>query len=93
LIENPFIHTVLNGTLLVLVLLMIVCVWRVIVGPTAADRLQAIDTITNVLIGVIIILALTLESPFFVDIAIALGAFGFIATIAIARYLSEGDMF
>lgn len=93
MIENPFIHTVLNGILLVLVLLMIVCVWRVIVGPTPADRLQAIDTITNVLIGVIIILAITLDSPVFVDIAIALAAFAFIATIAISRYLSEGDMF
>lgn len=93
MIENTLIHEILNGILLVLVLLMIVCVWRAIVGPTPADRLQAIDTITNVLIGVILILALTLETRFFVDIAIALGAFSFIATIAISRYISEGDVF
>lgn len=72
---------------------MAVCVWRAIVGPTPADRLQAIDTITNVLIGVIVILTLTANNPFFLYIAIGLGSFSFIATIAIARYISEGDMF
>ncbi len=93
MIENEFIRNVLNVVLLVQVVLMVVCVWRVIIGPTPADRLQAIDTITNVLIGVVVILALTLETSAFVDIAIALGAFGFIATIAISRYISEGSMF
>lgn len=93
MIENDFIHVILNGILLILTILMAVCVWRAIVGPTPADRLQAIDTITNVLIGVIAILTLTLDNPSFLYIAIGLGAFSFIATIAIARYISEGDMF
>lgn len=79
--------------LMLLVLLLFPCVYRVIVGPSAADRLQAVDTITTLLIGIIVLLTLVQQAAWLVDIGIALAAFGFIATLAIARYLSEGRVF
>jgi multisubunit Na+/H+ antiporter MnhF subunit len=79
--------------LVILVVLLLPCAYRVFVGPNAADRLQALDTITTLLIGIIVMLALVQQSSWLVDIGIALAAFGFIATLAIARYLSEGRVF
>lgn len=79
--------------LVLLVLLLLPCVFRVLAGPSAADRLQAVDTITTLLIGIIVLLAVVQQSSWLVDIGIALAAFGFIATLAIARYLSEGRVF
>lgn len=79
--------------LLLLVALLLPCVYRLFVGPSAADRLQAVDTITTLLIGIIILLALVQKSAWLVDIGIALAAFGFIATLALSRYLSEGRVF
>jgi multisubunit Na+/H+ antiporter MnhF subunit len=79
--------------LLILVLLLIPCIHRVVIGPSAADRLQAIDTITTLLIGVIVLLALSQGIVMFVDIALALAAFAFIGTLALARYISEGKVF
>jgi multicomponent Na+:H+ antiporter subunit F len=79
--------------LLVLVVLIGPCVYRVWIGPTVADRLQAIDAITTLLIGIIIVLALLRGTTMFIDVAIALAAFGFIGTIAVARYISEGKAF
>ncbi len=76
-----------------LVLLLLPCVYRVYAGPSAADRLQAVDTITTLLIGIILLLAVVQRSSWLVDIGIALAAFGFISTLAIARYLSEGRVF
>lgn len=93
MIENNFVQLMLNLVLLIQVLLMGICVYRVSVGPSPADRLQAIDTLTNVLIGVIVVLSLTTASGFLIDLAIALAAFSFVASIAIARYISEGRMF
>jgi multisubunit Na+/H+ antiporter MnhF subunit len=55
--------------------------------------LQAVDTITTLLIGIIVLLALVQRTSFIVDIALALAAFGFIGTVAIARYLGEGRVF
>ncbi|MBI1277023.1 MAG: cation:proton antiporter [Anaerolineaceae bacterium] len=87
---------VLLGTqaaLLVLVILIIPCAYRAWVGPTAPDRLQAIDSITTLLIGIIIVLALLRSTAMFIDVAIALAAFAFIGTVALARYISEGRAF
>ena len=83
----------LQGALVVLVLLIVPCAYRVWVGPTPADRLQAIDTITTLLIGIIIVLALMQGIGMFMDVAIALAAFAFIGTLALARYISEGKVF
>jgi multisubunit Na+/H+ antiporter MnhF subunit len=92
-IESQFIETFLDVTLVLLVGSLLPCTWRVIVGPSPADRLQAIDTITNVLTGIIVVLALVQDTAFLLDVGIALAAFGFVATVAIARYLYEGRMF
>jgi multicomponent Na+:H+ antiporter subunit F len=79
--------------LVVMVLLLVLCGYRVIRGPSPADRLQAIDAMTSVLIGIIIVLVLVQRSSLLIDVGIALAAFSFVGTVAIARYLSEGRMF
>ncbi len=48
---------------------------------------------TTVLIGIIVVLVLVQRSPFLIDVGIALAAFAFVGTLAIARYLSEGRLF
>ena len=82
-----------NLALLVLIVLLVPCIYRMWMGPTAADRLQAIDTITTILIGIIVLLMLVRNDRMFVDIAIALSAFGFIGTLALARYISERRLY
>jgi len=83
----------IQAALIVLVVLIIPCAYRVWRGPSPADRLQAIDAITTLLIGIIVVLALLRGTVMFIDVAIALAAFGFIGTIALARYISEGKVF
>lgn len=90
---NSLVILSVNAALVALVALLIPCIHRLYLGPTAADRLQVIDTITTLLIGIIILLALIRSDRMFVDIAIALAAFGFIGTLALARYISEKRIF
>ena len=82
-----------QAALFVLIGLLLPCVYRVLVGPTAADRLQALEVTTTLLMGIIIILVVVQQSPFVLDIGLALAAFSFIATLGIARYLAEGRLF
>jgi multicomponent Na+:H+ antiporter subunit F len=79
--------------LVVVSLLLLPCVYRILVGPSPADRLQAVETTTTLLVGMIILLMLVQELAFLLDVAIALAAFSFIATLGIARYLAEGRVF
>lgn len=90
---SDFIQFGVQAALVVLFVLIAPCVYRIWVGPTPADRLQAIDAVTTLLIGVIIVLAVLRDTMMFVDVAIALAAFAFIGTIALARYISEGKAF
>ncbi len=67
---SPLVQMGIQGALVVLVVLIIPCAYRVWMGPAAADRLQAIDTITTLLIGIIIVLALLQGVGMFMDVAI-----------------------
>jgi multicomponent Na+:H+ antiporter subunit F len=93
MIESDFAQTAIHLILLALVSLLIPASYRVIVGPKLPDRLQAVDLITTLLIGIIVMLALVEGTENFVDMAIALAAFAFVGTISIARYISEGRVF
>ena len=90
---SPLTQLAIQAALFVLVVLILPCAYRAWVGPTGPDRLQAIDTITTLLIAIIIVLALLRNMVMFVDVAIAIAAFAFIGTIALARYIAEGRAF
>ena len=90
MIESAIAQTAIQLVLLALVILLIPASYRVVVGETLPDRLQAVDLITTLLIGIIVMLALVEGTEVFVDMAIALAAFAFVGTISIARYISEG---
>ena len=93
MIESAIAQTAIKLVLLGLVGLLIPASYRVIVGETLPDRLQSMDLITTLLIGIIVMLSLVEGTQVFVDMAIALAAFAFIGTISIARYISEGRWF
>lgn len=78
------------STLIALVLLglaLLVSVVRIIIGPTLADRVLALDLMTVVAMGFVGALAIRTGQILYLDIAIALALLGFLATIALARYV------
>ena len=60
---------------------------RIIRGPTLADRILGLDTITILAVGVIGVFAVRTGLYLYADIAVAVALVGFLATIAFARYL------
>lgn len=93
MIDAIFVQNAIQIITLLMVALLIPASYRVVAGNTLPERLQAVDLITTLLIGVIVLLSLVEDSHVFIDLAIALAAFGFIGTISIARYISEGRVF
>jgi multicomponent Na+:H+ antiporter subunit F len=66
--------------------------YRVIYGPTTPDRVVALDTIATNVVAIAILFALQTDNGFFIDVSLVLAIIGFISTIAVARYVSEGDI-
>jgi multicomponent Na+:H+ antiporter subunit F len=77
-------------TLIALVLLglaLLISVVRIIIGPTLGDRVLALDLMTVVAMGFVGTIAIRTGRMLYLDIAIALALLGFLATVALARYI------
>lgn len=64
------------------------CFYRVVFGPTMADRMVAIDIFGILVVGICVILAVRTGRMFLIDIAIAWIILSFIGTITLAKYLT-----
>jgi multicomponent Na+:H+ antiporter subunit F len=76
-----------TGALVLLGLALFLTVYRIVVGPTLADRVLALDLLTVLAMGFIGAVAIRTGITFYIDIAIALALLGFLATVAFARYI------
>lgn len=83
----------IDAALFVIVVLLLISSYRVVVGKNQAERLQGLDLTTTLIIGAIVLVGLSLDSTLMIDVGIALAAFSFVATLAIARFISEGRVF
>jgi multicomponent Na+:H+ antiporter subunit F len=91
--DETLFQNLLNYVLIFMVFMLVLTSIRLIKGPRIADRMLAIDMITTILIGIIALLAVIEEQSLLVDVALALSALSFIATLAIARFVGEGRVF
>lgn len=73
--------------MIVLAIAFLLTVWRVVRGPTLPDRVVALDMLVGIVIGFIALIAIRTGFTLYVDIAIALGLVGFLATVAFARFI------
>ena len=73
--------------LVILTLALVVSTVRIIIGPSLADRVLALDLMTVVAMGFIGAVAVRTGLMLYLDIALALALLGFLATVALARYI------
>jgi len=74
---------------LLLALAALVGLYRLLAGPTRADRVIALDLLFAIAVVLCICAALMSGSEAFLDVAIGLALAGFIATIAWARLIDR----
>lgn len=60
---------------------------RLIIGPTLSDRILCLDLLVTLGIGFIAVFAIKTKQYAYIDVAIALGLIGFLATVAFARFV------
>ena len=68
------------------------CLWRIIRGPTAADRVVALDILGILILGFCAILGIPTERDWYIDIGIAWALQSFISILALAKFM-EGKKF
>ncbi|WP_454193139.1 Na(+)/H(+) antiporter subunit F1 [Paenibacillus sp. Marseille-Q7038] len=81
---------ILNISLLLLGISILGCLYRILKGPSMADRITALDTIGIQLIGSVAVLSMLLHTQAYVDIILLIGILAFISTVAFARFIERG---
>jgi Multisubunit Na+/H+ antiporter, MnhF subunit len=65
---------------------------RVILGPSAADRLVAADALSVIFTMVLVLLSLYLETSFLLDVALAFSVLSFADMLLMAKYFEHGEL-
>lgn len=89
---GPMLELILNGGLVLASAVTLLAGYRVIVGPTTPDRVVALDTIATNVVAIAIMYALVTDTGLFITVGLVLAIIGFISTIAVARFVTEGDI-
>ena len=68
---------------------IILCLLRMLKGPTAPDRAVAVDTVATVTTALLVLLGSIFERYVYLDVALVYAVLTFIGLVAIARYLEK----
>jgi multisubunit Na+/H+ antiporter MnhF subunit len=74
---------------IVLVVLAIALLYRIFRGPTAADRIAALDALDLILAMGMAMYSLYTGRGIYLDIALVLALLGFVGTVFVGRYIER----
>ncbi len=87
-----FLELAILGGLVLTAAVTLLAAYRVIRGPTTPDRVIGLDTIATNVVAIAVLFALQTGRGLFVTVSLVLAIIGFVSTIAVARYVTEGDI-
>ena len=90
--DPVFLAMVVQAGLVIASGLTLLAGYRVIRGPTTPDRVVALDTIGTNVVAIAVLFALQTGFASFVLVGLVLAIIGFISTITVANYVTEGDI-
>ncbi|WP_295438455.1 K+/H+ antiporter subunit F [uncultured Thiodictyon sp.] len=66
--------------------------WRLLIGPSAPDRILALDTLAVTAIAMLVLFGIQQGSALYFEAAILIALMGFVGTVALCKYLLRGDI-
>jgi multicomponent K+:H+ antiporter subunit F len=81
------------GFIFICVLLaMLFCAVRLLIGPTAQDRVLALDTLWICSMLLALVLGIRFGNQVYFDLALLIALLGFVSSIALAKFLMRGEI-
>ena len=71
---------------------LILNLYRLLVGPSASDRILALDTLYVNSIAILVMFGLYLGNVLYFEAALLIAVMGFVGTVALSKYLLRGDI-
>ncbi|MED5619650.1 K+/H+ antiporter subunit F [Ideonella sp. BN130291] len=89
---SPLLSAAITVTLLLYGLAMALTLWRLMRGPSAQDRVLALDFLFVVGLLVMLVLAIRYGSSMTFEAALLMALFGFVGSVALAKFLLRGEV-
>ena len=74
------------------VVALVLAGWRLLRGPTLADRILALDTLYVNSVALLVLIGIHFDTAVFFEVALIIAMMGFVSTVALAKYLLRGDI-
>jgi multicomponent K+:H+ antiporter subunit F len=82
----------ITAALIMLAVAMSLNLWRLAKGPSTADRILALDTLTINRIGLVMLIGIAASSSAYFEAALLIAMMGFVGTVALCKFLLGGDI-
>jgi multicomponent Na+:H+ antiporter subunit F len=69
---------------------IILCILRILKGPTSPDRAVGLDTFCTVSTALLVLLGYFFRRSIYLDVAMVYAVLTFVGSVAIARFLEKG---
>jgi multicomponent K+:H+ antiporter subunit F len=80
------------ATMVVVGASMLLALWRLVRGPTAPDRILALDTLYVSTIAEVVLLGMLKETETYFEIALIIAMLGFFGTVVLSKYVIRRDI-
>ena len=89
---SPLLATAITVTLILYALAMALAQMRLMRGPSAQDRVLALDYLSVVAMLMMLVLAIRYDSSMYFEGALLLALFSFVSSVAMAKFLLRGEV-
>jgi multicomponent Na+:H+ antiporter subunit F len=72
-----------------LIVFATITVIRLLIGPSASDRLVAMNVLSAIALALLILWGVTTKNVLYLDVALVYDIFGFLGFLAITRFLKN----
>ena len=71
---------------------MLMCAVRLLIGPSAHDRVLALDTLWIAGMLLALVLGIRFGTQVYFEVAVLVALVGFVSTVALAKFLMRGEI-
>ena len=89
---SPLLATAITVTLVLYAAAMALALVRLMRGPSAQDRVLALDFLSVVAMLMMLVLAVRYDSSMYFEAALLLALFSFVSSVAMAKFLLRGEV-
>ncbi|MHC9085682.1 K+/H+ antiporter subunit F [Luteimonas sp. RIT-PG2_3] len=73
-------------------LAMLLSLWRLLRGPSAPDRILALDTLYVSTVAQLILFGMHLNTAIYFEVALIIAMLGFVGTVVMSKYVIRRDI-